>query len=114
MPRKDEELDLAPLRVGPGLERTRDSLFLADAPQVGVGVVHAVLQLPECPVVVVQAAPPADLHPHVRGRDVLRQRIGLGDFSLTQADGVHPRAKIHPPDGLRAQLTDVELQIRGA
>ena len=82
-----------------------------DGVQVSVGVVEAVLELSQCPVVVVQSHGVADFHSDVRGGNRLGKRIGVGDGPLALADGVHAGTKIHSPDRLGAEFANVKSQI---
>ena len=86
--------------------------MFSDRFQISVGIVHAVFQLPQCAIVVVQANRIADLNSDVGSRNVFGKRIGFGDCPLPLADGVHAGAKIHAPNRLGAEFTDVEFQLR--
>ena len=81
--------------------------------QISVGIVHAVFQLPQCAIVVVQANRIADLNSDVGSRNVFGKRIGFGDCQLPLADGIHAGAKIHAPNCFGAEFADVEFQLRG-
>ena len=70
------------------------------------------LQLAQGAVVIVQSHWPADLCSHMGGGHILRPRISLGHLALADADGIHARAQVHAPDGLGAELTDIELELR--
>ena len=110
---ENEQFDLAAFLVRPRRKRPRTLLALANRSQIGVRVVDAVLQLPQCSVVIMQSNAAADFDTDVRRGDVLRLTVGIGDGFLAFADGIHTRSQIHAPDRLRAKLSNVELQVGG-
>ena len=79
--------------------------------QIGVRVVHAVLQLPQGSVVIMQSLPAANFHRIMRGGDVFRQRIRVGDGFLPRPDGIHIGAIVHAPNRLGAKLANVKFQV---
>lgn len=63
---------------------------------------------------IVQASPATDFDADVRGRHEVDQWIGIDNLTLPEADRIHVRSVVHPPNGLRAKFADEELEIRGA
>jgi hypothetical protein len=58
---KYEQLDGRPFCVRPDIQRARLCFQRADIPQVGIGVVDSVFQLPERSIVIVQTDSATDL-----------------------------------------------------
>ncbi|MFM1941619.1 MAG: hypothetical protein RI897_601 [Verrucomicrobiota bacterium] len=79
--------------------------------QVGVGVVHAVFELAECSVVIMESDAATDLDSDVGSWDIVGERVCVRDRFLTEADGVHAWAEVHAPDGFGAEFSDVEPEV---
>ena len=109
---EDEKLHRAALGIRPGFERPVATGFDAERAQIRVRMIHAVLELPERAVVIVQPSFAADLHRIVIGGHVVRERISVCDRLLRYTDREHIVAVVHAPDRFRAKLAEVEAQVR--